>query len=114
MAVFKSEEWKGYVFALVGTIAFSSLYVFSKAGLNQVELAQFGLYYFGMGFLLNLFFVLASGKFRQLPRISKKLIGLLVVLGVIDILSNITFLWPFAPFPTLQLLHFLEICFLFS
>ena len=91
MAVFKSEEWKGYVFALVGTIAFSSLYVFSKAGLNQVELAQFGLYYFGMGFLLNLFFVLASGKFRQLPRISKKLIGLLVVLGVIDILSNITF-----------------------
>ena len=60
MIVQKSEEWKGYVFALIGTIAFSSLYVFSKAGLNQVDLAQFGLYYFGMGFLLNLIFMLLS------------------------------------------------------
>src|SRR5665648_85341 len=91
MAANQSEEWKGYVYALVGTIAFSSLYVFSKAGLNQVELAQFGLYYFGIGFLLNLIFILATGKFRQLPGIPKKVIGLLVLLGAIDIISNITF-----------------------
>ena len=103
----QSEEWKGYAFALVGTIAFSSLYVFSKAGLNQVELAQFGLYYFGMGFLLNLFFVLASGKFRQLPRISKKVIGLLVVLGVIDILSNITFFMAIRAIPDPSITSFL-------
>jgi len=107
MAVFKSEEWKGYVYALVGTIAFSSLYVFSKAGLNQVELAQFGLYYFGMGFLLNLFFVMASGKFRQLPGISKKVIGLLVVLGVIDILSNITFFMAIRAIPDPSITSFL-------
>lgn len=91
MTVLKSEEWKGYVFALTGTIAFSSLYVFSKAGLNQVDLAQFGLYYFGMGFLLNLIFILASGKIRQIPAVSRKVIGLLVLLGVIDICSNVTF-----------------------
>ena len=91
MALNQSEEWKGYAYALVGTIAFSSLYVFSKAGLNQVELAQFGLYYFGIGFLLNLTFILATGKYRQLPAIPKKVIGLLVLLGVIDIISNITF-----------------------
>jgi len=103
----QSEEWKGYVFALVGTIAFSSLYVFSKAGLNQVELAQFGLYYFGMGFLLNLFFVLTSGKFRQLPGISKKVIGLLVVLGVIDILSNITFFMAIRAIPDPSITSFL-------
>src|SRR5665648_1296374 len=78
MAANQSEEWKGYVYALVGTIAFSSLYVFSKAGLNQVELAQFGLYYFGIGFLLNLIFILATGKFRQLPGIPKKVIGCLL------------------------------------
>jgi len=107
MAGIKSEEWKGYVFALVGTIAFSSLYVFSKAGLNQVELAQFGLYYFGMGFLLNLFFVMASGKYRQLPGISKNVIGLLVILGVIDILSNITFFMAIRAIPDPSITSFL-------
>ena len=107
MAAIKSEEWKGYVYALVGTIAFSSLYVFSKAGLNQVELAQFGFYYFGMGFLLNLFFVVASGKYRQLPGISKNVIGLLVVLGVIDILSNITFFMAIRAIPDPSITSFL-------
>ncbi|MDP2337944.1 MAG: DMT family transporter [Bacteroidota bacterium] len=91
MAVIKSDEWKGYVYAFVGTIAFSSLYVFSKAGLNQVELAQFGLYYFGMGFLINLIFMVASGKIRQLPAIPKNILWLLVLLGAIDIVSNIAF-----------------------
>jgi len=87
----QSEEWKGYLYALVGTIAFSSLYVFSKAGLNQVELAQFGLYYFGMGFLINLTFILISGKIRQIPAIPLKVWRLLILLGAIDIFSNITF-----------------------
>ena len=107
MAAFKSEEWKGYVFALVGTIAFSSLYVFSKAGLNQVELAQFGLYYFGIGFLLNLIFVLATGKIRQLSGISRNVIGLLVVLGVIDIFSNITFFMAIRAIPDPSVTSFL-------
>ena len=91
MAEIKSEEWKGYAYAIIGTIAFSSLYVFSKAGLNQVELAQFGLYYYGMGFLLNLIFILASGKRDHLRQLNPKLLGLLVLLGAIDIVSNITF-----------------------
>ncbi|MDD2307573.1 MAG: DMT family transporter [Prolixibacteraceae bacterium] len=103
----QSEEWKGYVFALVGTIAFSSLYVFSKAGLNQVELAQFGLYYFGLGFLLNLVFVLASGKYRLISGISKNVIGLLVILGVIDILSNITFFMAIRAIPDPSITSFL-------
>lgn len=91
MTGYKSQEWKGYVFALVGTIAFSSLYVFSKAGLNQVELAQFGFYYFGLGFLLNLVLALTSGKLKQFRAVPKDVIRLLVILGVIDILSNVTF-----------------------
>lgn len=87
----KLQEWKGYVFALVGTISFSSLYVFSKAGLNQVELAQFGVYYFGLGFLLNLLLSFFSGKLRFRGGISREVFLLLAVLGIIDILSNVTF-----------------------
>lgn len=87
----KSEEWKGYLYAIVGTIAFSSLYVFSKAGLNEVELAQFGLYYFGMGFLFNLIFILLSGKKSHLTELKPNVIGLLLLIAAVDILSNITF-----------------------
>lgn len=107
MAEMKSEEWKGYAFAITGTIAFSSLYVFSKAGLNQVELAQFGLYYFGMGFLINLVFILGSGKFKQLPAIPRKVIGLLVLLGVIDVISNITFFMAIQAIPDPSVTSFL-------
>lgn len=87
----KTQEWKGYVFALVGTLSFSSLYVFSKAGLNQVELAQFGVYYFGLGFLFNLLMAFFSGKLRVKGRISREIIVLLSLLGVIDIVSNLAF-----------------------
>ena len=91
MAGKQSEEWKGYVWALVGTISFSSLYVFSKAGLNQVDLAQFGLYYFGTGFLLNLLFSVFSGKVKEIRSLSKKVMGLLLILAAIDLASNVTF-----------------------
>ena len=91
MAEIKSEEWKGYVYALTGTIAFSSLYVFSKAGLNQVDLAQFGLYYFGVGFLLNLIFFISSGKISEVKAFPRKVFGLLLILAAIDLASNITF-----------------------
>lgn len=85
------NQWKGYAWALIGTIAFSSLYIFSKAGLNLVSLAQFGLYYFGMGFLINLVFIIISGKFSQLRAISKSVMRLLMLLGCIDVVSNIFF-----------------------
>lgn len=86
-----SSRWKGYLWALGGTIAFSSLYVFSKASLNQVSLAQFGVYYFGMGFLLNLMLVLLSGQFRQVIDLPLKTIHLLLGLAAVDLASNITF-----------------------
>ncbi len=91
MAANQSEEWKGYVWALVGTISFSSLYVFSKAGLNQVNMAQFGLYYFGTGFLLNILLSVFSGKVKEIRSLSKKVMGLLLLLAAIDLASNITF-----------------------
>ena len=107
MAEIKSEEWKGYAYAITGTIAFSSLYVFSKAGLNEVELAQFGLYYFGMGFLLNLIFILVSGKYLQLKQLPSKILGLLVLLGAIDIISTSTFFLAIQAIPDPSITSFL-------
>jgi drug/metabolite transporter (DMT)-like permease len=107
MAEIKAEEWKGYAYAITGTIAFSSLYVFSKAGLNQVELAQFGLYYFGMGFLLNLIFILGTGKWNEIMQINPKVLRLLALIGVIDIVSNITFFLAIQAIPDPSVTSFL-------
>lgn len=107
MAEIKSEEWKGYAYAITGTIAFSSMYVFSKAGLNQVELAQFGLYYFGMGFLFNLVLILASGKWADLKQLRGKVVGLLLLIGAIDIVSNITFFLAIQTIPDPSVTSFL-------
>jgi len=107
MAENQSEEWKGYVWALVGTVSFSSLYVFSKAGLNQIDLAQFGLYYFGIGFLLNLFLTVFSGKVNQIRTLSKKVMGLLLILAAIDLASNITFFMAIRAIPDPSVTSFL-------
>ena len=107
MAANQSEEWKGYVWALVGTISFSSLYVFSKAGLNQIDLAQFGIYYFGIGFLLNLILAFSSGKISQIKSLPRKVLGLLVLLAAIDLASNITFFMAIRAIPDPSVTSFL-------
>jgi drug/metabolite transporter (DMT)-like permease len=60
-----------------------------------------------MGFLLNLFFILVTGKFKQIPAIPKKVIRLLVLLGVIDIISNITFFMAIRAIPDPSVTSFL-------
>tara|TARA_R110002050_G_scaffold99874_8_gene207078 strand:+ start:317 stop:568 length:252 start_codon:yes stop_codon:yes gene_type:complete len=42
----KSDWFKGYLFAAIATIAFFNIYIFSKAALNEVHLAHFGVYWF--------------------------------------------------------------------
>jgi drug/metabolite transporter (DMT)-like permease len=107
MAENQSEEWKGYIWALVGTISFSSLYVFSKAGLNQIDLAQFGIYYFGIGFLLNLILAVSSGKISQIKTLPGKVLVLLLVLAAIDLASNITFFMAIRAIPDPSVTSFL-------
>ncbi len=62
----KSDAFKGYLFALVATLAFSNVYIFSKAALNEVHLAQFGLYWFAMGSVLSLLYAFWNKKLAQL------------------------------------------------
>lgn len=107
MSAFKSAEWKGYTWALAGTIAFASLYVFSKAGLNKVELAQFGLYYFGIGFLLNLILLIGSGETGRLKEISPRFVSILMLIGFLDILTNITFFLAIKAIPDPSVTSFL-------
>ncbi len=87
----KSNTIKGYFFALIATIAFSNVYLFSKAALNEVHLTQFGVYWFAIGTILNLGYGLLNGKLKPLLHISSAQLKVLLLLGFLEILTTTTF-----------------------
>ena len=87
----KSDTFKGYLFALVATLAFSNVYIFSKAALNEVHLTQFGVYWFAIGVLLSVIFAARNKKLAQLKTLSKKQVRILITLGILEILTTTTF-----------------------
>jgi len=87
----KSNTFKGYLFAIIATLAFSNVYIFSKAALNEVHLTQFGLYWFAIGALLSLMYAWKSKKLKQIKVLSKKQVRILVSLGFLEILTTTTF-----------------------
>ena len=87
----KSDTFKGYLYALVATLAFSNVYIFSKAALNEVHLAQFGVYWFTIGGVLSFLFAARNKKLGQLKTLSKKQVRILLTLGILEILTATTF-----------------------
>ncbi len=87
----KSNTFKGYFFALIATLAFSNVYIFSKAALNEVHLAQFGIYWFAIGTLLNFMMAAKNKKLAQVKTLTKKQVRILVILGILEILTTTTF-----------------------
>lgn len=87
----KSDTFKGYLFALVATLAFSNVYIFSKAALNEVHLAQFGVYWFAIGGVLSFLFAARNKKLGQIKTLSKKQVRILLTLGILEILTTTTF-----------------------
>ncbi|WP_319272696.1 DMT family transporter [uncultured Draconibacterium sp.] len=87
----KTANFKGYMLALIATIAFSNVYIFSKAALNEIHLTQFGIYWCGLGVLFSFLFALKNKKLGQLKVLDKKQRRILLMLGVLEILTTTTF-----------------------
>jgi drug/metabolite transporter (DMT)-like permease len=87
----KRDTYKGYLYAIIATLAFSNVYIFSKAALNEVHLTQFGLYWFAIGATLSLLLAWRNKKLKQLKFLSKKQVLILVSLGILEILTTTTF-----------------------
>ncbi|RLD39318.1 MAG: hypothetical protein DRI74_01235 [Bacteroidetes bacterium] len=80
-----SNRVKGYLFAFIGVIAVSNVYIFSKAALNEVSMAQFGTYWFAFGFLWNILFTIQQKKIPTIKTFSKNQFLLLFTLGILEI-----------------------------
>lgn len=82
---------KGYGYALLATVAVSTVYIFSKAALNEVSLAQFGVYWFAMALVWHWLFSLRSEEHRHFSPISRNSLKILVFLGLLEIIATSAF-----------------------
>jgi drug/metabolite transporter (DMT)-like permease len=86
-----SEATKGFLLALISVIAVSNVYIFSKAALMEVEIAQFGVYWFGFGLLWILIFAWFKKTYSKIKDITLRSYLILVVLGINQVLGTYFF-----------------------
>lgn len=105
----KSERFKGYLFALLATISYSCVYIFSKAAMNDISgahqlqvtgayasgmfnvLLQFIFYQYLFAFTLNALWSAFTGKFKLFRNLDWSQIRIFLLLGVMEILTNTSF-----------------------
>ena len=87
----KSDTIKGYLFAFVATLAFSNVYIFSKAALNEIPLAHFGSLWYLVVTVLCVGYALLTGKLGQLAHLTRKQIYILLTLGGLEIATTMLF-----------------------
>lgn len=70
-----SKQLKGSLITLLATITFSNVYIFSKLAMQDVNLASFGVLWFGIALIWNALYNWYSKKpisFKALPKASKR------------------------------------------
>ncbi|MFA7185963.1 MAG: DMT family transporter, partial [Victivallales bacterium] len=82
---------KGYALALIATVSVSTVYIFSKAALQEVSLPQFGVYWFASALLWNTLFAMRSAEHRRFQHIPLKSFKILFLLGGIEIIATTSF-----------------------
>ncbi len=60
-----TNNTKGILLAIGASLSISNVYIFSKAALNEIHLAQFGMYWFGLGILWNLIYFFSFKKYKK-------------------------------------------------
>jgi len=86
-----STQIKGYLLSLIGALALSNVYIFSKAALNEIHLVQFGFYWFGLGLIWNLAYFFKTGNYNDIKNLSRSSIWILVLIGIIELVATVLF-----------------------
>jgi drug/metabolite transporter (DMT)-like permease len=87
----RKEVFKGYLYAFLATLAFSNVYVFSKAALLQVSLPLFLFLMCSVGFAINLIILWVKDGFSKLRVVPLSMWWIFPTLGVIEIFTVSTF-----------------------
>lgn len=87
----KSDNFKGYLFAILATVAYSNVYIFSKAALNNMHLAQFGMLWYTVVTMACLVFVVWRKKLKNIFSLPLAQIRILILLGFLEITTTTLF-----------------------
>jgi drug/metabolite transporter (DMT)-like permease len=87
----KSDRYKGYFFAILATISYSNVYIFSKAALNEIHIIQFGFFWYAFGAVLNTGWSALRGNLGKISGLKWPQFRILIFLGILEILTNSTF-----------------------
>lgn len=92
MRIFKlSNNLLGIILAMLAALAVSNVYIFSKAALNEIHLAQFGVYWFGLGIIWNLIYIFIKGKHKKIRFLSTKSVRALILIAVLEMFGTLFF-----------------------
>lgn len=86
-----SSNTKGIIYALLAALAVSNVYIFSKAAINEIHLAQFGVYWFGMGILWLTIYLTIRGKLKDIGKITRKSFYQLLILALLEMFGTLFF-----------------------
>ena len=86
-----SDKARGYGFAFIATLAMANVYVFSKAALNELNLYQFGFFWFGMAIAWNIMYSIPAGKIKVARKLGPKEYKILVGIGLLELVSTTLF-----------------------
>jgi drug/metabolite transporter (DMT)-like permease len=85
------EQTKGYILAFISVLAVSNVYIFSKAALNEVSLAQFGFYWFGFGIIWIGIYALKMRSFAIFKGFNRYTYLKFLTLGSIELVATTFF-----------------------
>ncbi|PXY00792.1 hypothetical protein DF185_12875 [Marinifilum breve] len=82
---------KGIALALAATISFSNVYLFSKMAMKDVDLASFGILWFGLALIYNLIYNRFFTQRQNLSSLTKKSKRILLFIGLSEFISITAF-----------------------
>ena len=85
------DRTKGYMLAIVATLAMANVYIFSKAALNEVHLIQFGAYWYLLGMVWLLIYLALRGQLGVLKEIPRDHLWQLGVIGLLELGGTLFF-----------------------
>jgi len=86
-----SNNTKGIILAVSAAFAVSNVYIFSKAALNEVHIAQFGFYWFGLGIIWNLIYILFYRKYKLFANLKKRSLQALLIIAILEMFGTLFF-----------------------
>jgi drug/metabolite transporter (DMT)-like permease len=87
------DNYKGYLWAFTSVLAVSNVYIFSKIALNEINIIQFGFYWFGFGLIWFILLANLRESVVKIKKIPKSSLKIYVLIGLLETISTTSFFY---------------------